>query len=1094
MIARPPPMQDKHSPVCNIAVKTSLHTAPTGMHREDHDMPDPLKPLKDYAKDISANLARHDSTEHTHRAALAKLIESLFDGTTATNEPKRSKVGAPDYIITKGQVSIGHIEAKDIGKNLREIERDEQLKRYRASLPNLILTDYVEFRWYTDGEFRAAATLGSVTSDSVKATKEGVAQVHDLLSTFMQHRVPSVGSPRELACRMAHLARMIRDITTTVFEVEEEAGTLHSQFESFKQALLPTLTPAEFADMFAQTIAYGLFAARHGAPRPFTRQNAVYALPKTNPFLQKLFGHMAGVELDDRVAWVVDDLAQVLADADIGAILQDFGNRTRKEDPVVHFYETFLQEYNPKQRELRGVYYTPEPVVSYIVRSVDHLLRTKFDKPLGLADPNVMILDPACGTGTFLFYVVKLIHERLVETGQAGGWNDYVEKHLLPRLFGFELLMAPYAIAHLKLGLLLEELGYKFQSDQRLGVYLTNTLEPGEKAQKALGFAGFITEEANAATDVKQEKPIMVVLGNPPYSGHSANKGAWIDGLLKGRLPDGKKVPNYYEVDGQPLGERNPKWLQDDYVKFIRFGQWRIDQTGYGILAFVTSHSYLDGPTFRGMRQSLMRTFTEIKVMDLHGNSKKKERTPDGTPDKNVFDIQQGVAIGLLVKEKDKQDVATVEHADLWGVREAKYATLNESDISSTRWNLALPESPFYLYDPRDVGLMVEYNQGWRIADAMPVTSVGIATARDDLTIHWTAAQVLSTVRDFEALPAEEARSKYELGEDARDWKVGLAQEDIRSHGIREDLVAPVLYRPFDPRFTYYTGHSRGFICMPRGEVMRHMLGKDNVALSTIRSVEIGRGWEHVFCSNTLIGHHTVSVKEVNYLLPVYLYPTQEHANVQDNLLLLDTEPWPLSDKGRRPNLSPEFVADMVKQLGMKFITDGKGDLQSTFGPEDVFHYIYALFHSPTYRARYAEFLKIDFPRVPLTSNPELFRTLAALGEELVSLHLMESPALNSLLTSFPVAGTDEVAKVEYFDIQKRVKINNDQYFEGVEPEVWEFHIGGYQVLQKWLKDRKGRKLTWEDQQHYQRIVVALTETMRLMKEIDETIPSWPIA
>ncbi|MBI2843364.1 MAG: N-6 DNA methylase [Armatimonadetes bacterium] len=1047
-------------------------------------MPDQIKTLRDYAKAVSANLSRGDATELTHRSALENLLETR-PGIDVTHEPRRIACGAPDYIVSAGPVTVGYIEAKDVGENLSKAERTEQLKRYLASLPNLILTDYVEFRWYTDGCLRETARLGDVGADgAIKTTRGSLEQVLVLLDRFLQHKSPSAATARELAERMAQLARMIREVTAATLAQGDEPGTLHGQYQAFKETLLPELTFPEFADMFAQTIAYGLFAARErAAGSDFTRESAAWLLPKSNPFLRSLFAHIAGIDLDDRVAWIVDDLAQVLADAHMDAIIEDFLARVRKEDPVVHFYETFLAEYDPRLREMRGVYYTPEPVVSYIVRSVDHLLKTKFDRPQGLADPNVLILDPACGTGTFLFGVVKLIHERMVEQGQAGGWNNYVEKHLLPRLFGFELLMAPYAIAHLKLGLLLEETGYEFKRDERLGIYLTNTLQEAVTA-KALPFVEFISEEANAAADIKREKPIMVVLGNPPYSGHSANRGKWIDGLLKGRLPDGTKVPSYYEVDGQPLREKNPKWLQDDYVKFIRFGQWRIEQTGYGILAFISNNGYLDNPTFRGMRQQLMRAFSDIGILDLHGNARKREVAPDGTKDENVFDIQQGVAIGFFLKRKDDEGDGHVYYDNLWGMRERdKYRWLAEMDVSSMMGQKLMPESPTYLFVPQRKGLREEYEKGWKVTDVLPVNSVGIVTARDSLTIGWSAEEVLEKARNFASLPPEAAREKYNLGEDVRDWKVSFAQADLIRDGIRVDSVAPILYRPFDRRYTYYTGRSRGFICMPRPEVMRHMLARPNTGMVVPRRVEIAGGWQHCLVSDGIIEHVLVSLKTIDSMFPLYLYPDpRTNGDLFSNGLT------------RHPNLNPDFVADIEKRLGLKFISDGKGDLDETFGPDDIFAYIYAVLHCPTYRTRYAEFLKMDFPRAPLTSDRELFRRLVEKGAELVSLHLMESPLLEKLITKYPIPGSNTVEKVRYDELTRRVYINKDQYFEGVEPEVWDFHIGGYHVLEKWLKDRRERKLTWEDQQHYQKIVVALNETMRLMGEIDEAIPSWPLS
>ena len=653
----------------------------------------------DYFTQISQAFAAGTATEHTYRPALKTLLEHLAPGVTATNEPKRIKCGAPDYILTRGETPLGYVEAKDIGEPLDKLESSDQLKRYRESLGNLILTDYVEFRWYVGGQRRLSASLGTggTKIGGVKkplvAAPNGAADVGKLLEAFFEAQVPTVGSPKELAERMAKLARRVRETIGLALLAEDKGGTLHQQFEGFRKVLLHDLTPELFADMYAQTIAYGLFAARCNKKpgERFTRVLAPHQLPKTNPFLRKTFGYIAGPDLDERVDWLVDDLAELLERADMEAILKDFGHQTRQEDPVVHFYETFLSAYDPKMREARGVYYTPEPVVSYIVRSVDHLLKTEFQLADGLADSSkvtvatadgpqevhrVQILDPATGTGTFLHGVVDHIAETYA--ANKGMWSAYVSQHLLPRLFGFELLVAPYAVAHLKLGLQLAESGYDFRSDERLGIYLTNTLEEGDVTAGALPFANWIAEEANAAGKIKSDAPVMVVLGNPPYSGHSANTGQWIKGLLRGMDErTGTKTGNYFEVDGKPLGERNPKWLNDDYVKFLRFAQRRIEQTGYGILAFITNHGYLDNPTFRGMRQSLMQTFDDIYVLDLHGNSKKKETAPGGGRDENVFDIQQGVALGIFVKRLGAGEApAKVHHADLYGLRSQKYATL----------------------------------------------------------------------------------------------------------------------------------------------------------------------------------------------------------------------------------------------------------------------------------------------------------------------------------------------------------------------------------------------------------------------------------
>ena len=1066
-------------------------------------MGDYIKPLGEYLNTLQKNLDTGKATELSHYPMLKVLVESLGEGLTVLNNPKWIECGAPDFLISKGSTTVGYIEAKDIGKSLDEAEKTDQLKRYKDSLTNLILTDYLEFRWYVEGERHLSARLGTLAKDGkIKRDKEGIQKVAELLESFLAHEAKGVDTPKELAGRMARLAHMIRELIIKAFEKETESGSLHAQYLAFRESLIPDLSTEQFADMYAQTIAYGLFAAKCTNPegKDFTRQNAAYLLPKTNPFLRKLFNHIAGPDLDDRIAWLVDDLAQVLRQADMEAVLQDFGKRTAKEDPVVHFYETFLKQYDPKVREMRGVYYTPEPVVSYIVRSIDHILKTRFDKAQGLADPSVLILDPAVGTATFLYNAIKQINEVFIKQGQTGMWNDYVAEKLLTRIFGFELLMAPYAVAHLKLGLLLQETGFNLVEQAtspvhsagqtgasvppRLGIYLTNTLEEAfKKSEQLSGFNEYIVDEANAAAEIKKDKPIMVVLGNPPYSGHSANKGAWAKQLVEA----------YKIVDGNPLGEKNPKWLQDDYVKFIRFGQWRIERTGQGVLGFITNHSYLDNPTFRGMRQSLMNTFTDIYILDLHGNAKKHEVTPDGGKDENVFDIQQGVAIGLFIKEPGKASPASVHHADLYGLREGKYHTLSETDVSVSDWKDLKPNSPFYFFVPRDEELLGEYEQGWKVTDIFPVNSVGIVTSRDHFVLDFDEQALRERITAFvgTSMSDEETREQFKL-KDKDGWTVPEARKAARQDESWRESFIRCLYRPFDIRNIFYNDLA---IERSRFEVMRHMLAGRNMGLIAMRQVAVDEPYSHFGVTRLIVDNRAFySNKGIQYLFPIYLYPVGERVQPdKSGGGEGGTSAAMKVESNRSPNLNPEFVKAISDMLGLKFVEDGKGDLVETFGPEDIFNYAYAVFHSPTYRSRYVEFLKIDFPRLPLISDKELFKALAEKGAELVPLHLMESPVLNNFITRYPISGSNLVEKVAYSEPDQRVYINNSQYFEGIPPEVWCFHIGGYQVCQKWLKDRKGRTLSYDDLTHYQRIVVALKETIRLMAEIDALIPSWPL-
>jgi predicted helicase len=1055
-------------------------------------------PFKEYADELQRNLKSGQATEPSYYPALKSLLEAFDPKLSVLQNPKKTEHGSPDFRLTRKRTiefPVGWIEAKIPGEDLNKIERSDQLKRY-YHLPNLILTDFLDFRWYTDGKLRLKASLGVLADGKCKLDAEGRASVEELLHGFLAHRTPPAKDSRELARRMAQLAHFIREAILVAHEREPQTGILHQQMDAFREALIPDLDDEQFADMYAQTIAYGLFAARcqPAASTGFTRDNAARLIPKTNPFLQKMFYVIAGPDLPDSILPYVDDLVSLLRDTDIGAIMADFGKRTAKEDPVVHFYEDFLQAYDPKLRELRGVYYTPEPVVSYIVRSIDYILKNQFSKPMGLADKDVLILDPACGTGTFLYFVIRHIHDTLCQHGQKGQWNSYVSEHLLKRIFGFELLMAPYAVAHLKLGLLLQELGYKFESDERLGVYLTNTLEEAaKKAQHLFAFADAIAEEARLAGDVKLNKKVMVVLGNPPYSGHSANR-SW-------EIRNGKRVPtfigdllqDYYKVDGQPLGEKNPKWLQDDYVKFIRFAQWRIDRTGYGILGFITNHGYLDNPTFRGMRQQLMRDFSEIHILDLHGNSKKKERAPDGSPDENVFDIQQGVAVGIFTRPMASRPSRVLHHADLWGERQAKYKSLPETDISKTEWQELRASPPAYLFVPRESALVDEYERGWKLPDIFPTNSVGIVTARDDLTIAFTREELWKRIQDFVGLSAEEARQKYDLGKDAQDWKVGWAQRDLKESGPKQQNILPILYRPFDFRHTYYTGHSMGFMVRPRPEVMRRMILRRNIGMLWTRPMSPNYEFS-VLVSDCIVDQCAVGNKSAGAGIS-YLAPLLSYASDDEILQLHESSP------DANINFNPDFLRHIQNIVRFDLLTDFAIRFADPEGPRCVVNYIYATLHSPTFRKRYSSFLKVDFPRVPLISDKKLFAALAEKGAELVSLHLMQSPALAKFITKYEQPGDHEVKKVSYVEPNPkagiksgRVYINDAQFFDGVPREVWEFHIGGYHVCAKWLKDRKGRKLSSDDIDHYQKIVVALAETIRLMREIDEIIPGWPLS
>lgn len=1047
-------------------------------------------PILAYGKDLLKVFRTGSATEHSYRPALRSFLQSLDSSIEAVNDPRRVDCGAPDFIVYKGSIPVGYIETKDIGKSLNRAENSEQLHRYRAGLRNLILTDYLDFRWYVNGVLRDHVRLGNIRKGSLRLLENGPEKLQQLLGDFINADTPVIRSADELANRLAGTARSICRLIKNVYDLEDGHGWLHRWLKAFTEVLIADLDRAEFADMFAQTLVYGFFAARasHTSKVEFSRFEAARLLPTTNPFLRQLFNEFVGLNMPEEISWAVDEVIELLKRTDMKRILRDFTSDTGKEDPVVHFYETFLVAYDPGLRKRRGVYYTPDPVVDYMVRSVETILVGEFGKEEGLADDNALILDPAVGTASFLRKIINVIRARFRKN--KGAWDHYVSDTLLEKIFGFEILMAPYAVAHLKLGLELRESGYSFRRDRRLGVFLTNTLEDTARKSQEMLF-DWISKEANAASSIKKDKPIMVVIGNPPYSGESANKTEWIFDLLRGYDSITKeKTANYFECDGAPLGERNPKWLNDDYVKFIRFAQWRIEKTGYGVLAFVTNHGYLDNPTFRGMRQSLIETFDTIYLLDLHGSSKRKEKALDGGKDENVFDIQQGVAIGLFVKHSDSSKKrAAVYHADIYGTREKKYSFLLKSGLSSIRWKKVKPSSPFYLFVPQDERARAEYDTAWKITDIMPINNTGMVSKRDSLAFQFEKDSVLKVVKDIYNLTPSEIVEKYPLSSwSSRDGKVEFVKKSVKEFGVDKSRFVTTLYRPFDSRWTYYTPKSKGFIAWPVFDVMQHMLAGDNYGLATTRSVEIERGWEHMLCTDELLMLHSVSVKEVNYLFPLYLYPKADSD-------LFESAGHASGARDRRPNLSEEFIAELSSRLKLKFVSDGRGDLAKTFGPDDVFNYAYAVFYSPTYRGRYAEFLRIDFPRLPLTSNQRVFRRLCVLGMELVALHLRKK--IPKLQSSYPVAGNNVIDSIRYIApsgrTSGRVWINKAQYFDGVPQEVWEYHIGGYQVCRKWLKDRKGRELAYEDLKHYRGIISVLARTIEIQTEIDKAIGKWPI-
>ena len=1046
------------------------------------------------------------------KAFLEQSAACLGHAITLTHEPRQLDIGRPDFIATEGLLPIGYIEAEKFGTDLNALtgHAREQNARFIENLDNFILTNFVDFRLYTEGELRATASLSPVGETSLSRNvspvggtslsrnvspvggtslsrqeeeigtgmsllPEEVHALETLLNRFFGAGTLNITTPEVLA---THLARRTRELQIQIATaIADEENTLFRMFETFREHLLATLTPADFADMYAQTLAYGMFAARYTLPNAtnFSRSTAADAMPNSNPFLRRLFYQVASPELDANIRWILDEIAMLLRSVSTEMLRTAFDARTHAEDPVIHFYETFLAAYDPRRRVDRGVYYTPQPVISYIVRSVDALLKRNLNKRDGLADRDTLILDPATGTGGFLMEVLHHTRRHVVETDGTAAWAPYVNTSLVERLFGFELLVAPYTIAHLNLSRFLQAHGWTGTDTERIHIYLTNTLEEPVEREGHI-FAEFLTDEANAAVSVKRDVPLLVIVGNPPYPENSANPSRYSDGEL---TFIGKLIEDYKAIDGRPIGERNYKVLQGDYVKFIRWAQWRIAQNGEGIMGYIVSHSFLDGPSFRGMRHNLIHSFNAIYLLNLHGNSRKTETVPDGQSDENVFDIQQGVTILLCVKERDNPTPANVYYADVWGTRDEKHRVLSATDILDTQWEELGPTSPHYLFVPQNTEHKAEYEAGWEISDIFQEHSVGFVTARDKLTIHRTEETVRQTVADFASLSETEARQKYQLKKDSRDWKVRSAQADLRRHCDKkegkaearylpkDEYIARAYYRPFDTRFTYYTGQSRGFHSTPARKVMHHLLAGENLALCVCHGVKSPM-WQHVLITDCIAEKSCVSNKSetASHVFPLYLYPHPEELELS---------------RERELNLTPAFLKALAERLALQQ-TESFG-LPKGISPEDVLAYIYAVLHSPTYRERYVEFLKYDFPRIPLPKDKTQFQKLAGFGHTLIDAHLgrRDMPGATS---RFQGEGDSVVARVQYRD--GHVWINRTQYFSDVPSAVWEFEIGAYQLCEKWLRARRGEALTHADIRQYRQVLAAVAETLRVMQQIDE--------
>jgi len=1027
-----------------------------------------------YLNQVFTKAKTGDASERSYYPVLENLLKDFREGSEVIVESKNSSVGIPDFKAeTSKGLLIGYIEAKDLGRDLDRLSKveQEQIEKYLSEYPKLIVTNYIEFRLYENSELVDSVVVSQpVTLKIGTPVLDNEGRFKGLLERFFSTTILKVHTSKRLSELLAHKTRVLRDLIREEIDLSDDIETdTEKLLRTFQKTLKPDMTPERFSDMYAQTITFGLFVARiNSDSQEFNRFTAHTLIPQSIPLLKKIFWVLSGQDVPQHIEWQVDEIAEILANTDIKKITEEFFKHGKGRDPIIHFYETFLSEYDSKQREQLGVYYTPQPVVSYITRSLHKLLKKHFSKNDGFADKSVIVLDPAAGTLTFPAEAITIAKEEFVKKHGSGGWNQLVKRHILKNFYAFELLMAPYAVGHLKISLLLKELGYQLEDDERFELYLTNTLDMTKfKPQQEL-LAEEISIESEKAFKIKDKTPVLVVMGNPPYQGESQNKGEWIMDQMK----------EYKQIEGKSLGERNPKWLNDDYVKFIRFAQWKIKKTGQGVLGFITNHGWLDNPTFRGMRYSLLKTFDEIYILNLHGSALKKEKVPEkiqkkekiGERDEGVFGIMPGTTITLGVKLPDSSTKRQVYYSEIWGLRKRKFDILSDNDSGSTKWQKLTPSKPSYFFLPEDDEGWSTYKHFVQVNDIFPVNSVGIVTSRDKFVLDFDKNQLENRIRTFinSSDSDEFIKQAFDLKENKR-WTVSESRATLRKVTNWDKYIHKVLYRPFDERWLFY---HPSVIERSREEVMKNMLRK-NLALLTLRKGLPGIDYSWIFVADGLVSHGVYynGNQSTEYAFPLYVYNSGQQQNLLNNSSKSVNFNW---DK------LPAWLSTIqpfTSTATEKFIQPG----------EAVFNYIYAALYSNVYRSKYIEFLqKRDFPRVPFTNDFDLFKSLAINGEQLVDLHLLRSKILDRPASHFQGKGDGGVEQKKYDSKSKRVYINDTQYFNKVEPQVWEYFIGGYQVLDKWLKDRKGRILSTDDQLHYRKVITALSETIEIQRRIDK--------
>ncbi|EAJ6126030.1 DNA methyltransferase [Campylobacter jejuni] len=1044
-----------------------------------------LKTYLENIKDISTN-----DKEHTHRTALQNLLQAIKDNQDKQNkisikqEPNNDKEGrgAPDFLITKDFLTLGYIENKRVNANLDNIIKSDQILKYTKLSPNIILTDYLRFILLSLNEKNEVIVCKEVKICSIDEIKSFIKnqslldtktqELNELFSIFFAKIPNPINSALDFANHLSLRTRILKD--ELLLSNENEA--ILSLFNTFKETLYKELSYEEFCDSFAQTLTYSLFLAKlnNDTTKEIDLNNAKKFIPKSFPLIRSMSGFLDdSFENLENIKWLLEEIINIINHIDITSIIKELNKTSEKDlfnrsilsthkDPYLHFYETFLASYDPKLREVRGVYYTPAPVVIFIINAIDEILKQDFNHKKGLSEAlnkDITLLDFATGTGTFLLEAFRKALEPISKNSV-----NYNPKALIDKFCGFEFLIAPYTIAHLKISQSFkEEFNSPLNDDESLKIALTNTLysksiSKEQNDQNTLFTLIDLTKEFKKAQKIKEEQ-ILIITGNPPYSGASSNKGLYEDEIKisyglepsKANLNNEQKkwISSYFKEKSKQNtstfkaiyekhkleNEKNSKVMLDDYVKFIRFAQSKIDSQESGIFAFISNNSFLDNPTFRGMRYSLMQSFDKIYILNLHGDTRKKEKAPDGSKDDNVFDIMQGVSINIFIKQNSKAKNTNIYYHDLYGKRKDKYEFLYENDLNSIKWTLVKNNEPFYLFLPQNNDLLEEYNKGISVKDIFMLSSVGIASSKDAILISTNNKKLEQQVYNF----YNEFDKKY---------------------------IKEIAYKPFDTQKIYYDIKK---VERPRIDIMEHFLGYENIGLIYDRGTNL-KEISNLFISSKVIDKHLVGAN--SYVSPLYLYPTTRSKK------FLEKE---------NPNFNEENFTSKIENFKESFRTFIDELYKEKFSPEDILGYIYAVLFHKIYREKYLDFLKIDFPKIPFTKDKNTFKNLSKLGLKLVNLHLLKNDELDfnvgEALFKDIKNKNFKIQKIKYNKDVKELFINESLYFNKVSPEIYEFKIGGYAVLDKYLKSHKEEDI---DHKHFTLIIQTLDETLKIQDEISK--------